>query len=573
MQSNKKRRANTSIKQPPKKKQKTGKHKNKKKSNNKSLSAWQSSQHCISWFLFNKQNISIDTFFKEYFGIQPLLIKRNNINYYTQQQLKFELKDVYETIKSNELKFEQHMICKSYNGNTEQQPSWIKPNDTITVSKFKKIINKGYTIQFHHPQHFYKNIAKMISLLESYFGVEVGCNVYITPNKKQGLAPHWDDVEVFVLQIEGKKHWKLYERTNDNNKYPLQSSESLNLSNDCKDAKFIMECDLNPGDLLYLPRGIIHCAKTVGKSHSTHITISTHQRATWGDFIQILMEQTINEAVNDNIELRQNMPLNFLSYMGSTFEYNDKQNMKEKQKLFVDKLQNILNNTITNCIGDSIHNTCDIIGADFVSNRLPPMFMLNQNENINVENNINVNENMKVCLKSIDWIRIVDDNKMNDESDNELNEDSDNESDDMYNNNDKEVSVEVVDMKKNEKDKDDNMDALLFVNDSDEEDSDNDIEQDVINEDNGDFRLYSCVNNDISTHCVEFKDEPKRNDGFIRLPMNLRPVIDMLINEFPKKIVIKELFNKCSEECVIELDEVNEFIKLLYDMQLIKLTT
>ena len=40
----------------------------------------------------------------------------------------------------------------------------------------------------------------VISLLESYFGCLVGSNVYITPRGSQGLAPHYDDVEVWKVE-------------------------------------------------------------------------------------------------------------------------------------------------------------------------------------------------------------------------------------------------------------------------------------------------------------------------------------------------------------------------------------
>ncbi len=50
----------------------------------------------------------------------------------------------------------------------------------------------------------------LLSQLKQYFGGLVGANCYITPVNSQGLAPHYDDVEVFVLQLEGTKAWKLY---------------------------------------------------------------------------------------------------------------------------------------------------------------------------------------------------------------------------------------------------------------------------------------------------------------------------------------------------------------------------
>lgn len=47
----------------------------------------------------------------------------------------------------------------------------------------------------------------------------------------------------------------------------------------------IMQTELEPGDVLYFPRGIIHQAEASPDTHSLHITVSTSQRNTWGDLL------------------------------------------------------------------------------------------------------------------------------------------------------------------------------------------------------------------------------------------------------------------------------------------------
>ena len=52
------------------------------------------------------------------------------------------------------------------------------------------------------PRH---HCAQVLACLESYFRSAVGCNAYLTPPGSQGFAPHSDDIDAFVLQMEGSK--------------------------------------------------------------------------------------------------------------------------------------------------------------------------------------------------------------------------------------------------------------------------------------------------------------------------------------------------------------------------------
>lgn len=84
------------------------------------------------------------------------------------------------------------------------------------------------------------------------FGTFVGANVYLTPPDSQGFAPHWDDIEAFVLQLEGKKQWKLYKPRNSNEVLPRFSSKDFGQEEDS--LELLMSVVLEPGDLLYFPR-------------------------------------------------------------------------------------------------------------------------------------------------------------------------------------------------------------------------------------------------------------------------------------------------------------------------------
>ena len=115
----------------------------------------------------------------------------------------------------------------------------------------------------------------MLSTLQEFFGCFVGANVYLTPPGSQGFAPHYDDIEAFVLQLEGQKRWRLYDPRTPDEVLPRVSSQNFEQD---ELGECILDVVLEPGDLLYFPRGVIHQAVTQDENHSLHITVSTYQK-------------------------------------------------------------------------------------------------------------------------------------------------------------------------------------------------------------------------------------------------------------------------------------------------------
>jgi hypothetical protein len=73
--------------------------------------------------------------------------------------------------------------------------------------------SRGYSIRIVHPQQWHQASYELCACLQEHFGFPVGCSAYLTPTSTQGFPPHYDDVEVFVLQLQGSKRWRPYVET------------------------------------------------------------------------------------------------------------------------------------------------------------------------------------------------------------------------------------------------------------------------------------------------------------------------------------------------------------------------
>jgi lysine-specific demethylase/histidyl-hydroxylase NO66 len=99
----------------------------------------------------------------------------------------------------------------------------------------------------------------------------VQVNAYLTPAAARGLELHFDFHDVFVVQLDGAKRWRVWAplpRTRD----PVRGTGTIpNPTLDELGAPHL-DLTLTGGDCLYLPRGFPHAAETVDAT-SAHLTV------------------------------------------------------------------------------------------------------------------------------------------------------------------------------------------------------------------------------------------------------------------------------------------------------------
>lgn len=109
-------------------------------------------------------------------------------------------------------------------------------------------------------------IGDLAAELEGWLRTSVQVNAYASWTATEGFGTHWDDHDVIVVQIEGSKRWKIFGPTRHKPMF-----RDVATPEDPPDNP-VAELVLDPGDVLYLPRGWWHAVTADQGTHSLHLT-------------------------------------------------------------------------------------------------------------------------------------------------------------------------------------------------------------------------------------------------------------------------------------------------------------
>ncbi len=220
-------------------------------------------------------------FFRDHWEKQPLLVSRKETGYYDGL---LSTADVEHVIAFSRPKFAD---SSAFSGEKTPEASFVQgwladrpmPGGVRYpgIAELGQAYGRGKTVVIMSMQQRWRPIAALCRHFEAIFHFPVHANMYLTPPGAQGFDVHFDTHEVFVLQLEGAKTWRLYGAPRP---LPLVD-EKLNVPRN--ELGSPREIRLDAGDLLYIPRGFVHEAFT-SDVRSLHLTVGVNIQR-WSDLI------------------------------------------------------------------------------------------------------------------------------------------------------------------------------------------------------------------------------------------------------------------------------------------------
>ena len=238
--------------------------------------------------------LSKDEFVSRYWGQEPLVVHRSDPGYYDDL---FTLEDFDDAIMRDP------SYVKLANAATKKNLSY-----KASVPGLEAVLadlRDGGTIVLDQLHNKDPKLSLLCRALAPEFGHRFQTNLYLTPPKGKGFSPHWDNHDVFILQVVGSKKWQV-EKTRRAlpPKGEAMGDEGREIRGD------VLSFILNKGDLIYIPRGFVHAAECDTET-SLHITLGV-SGIYWEDLLSAIVKAKLRKDKDQSADLGGLLPFGFM---------------------------------------------------------------------------------------------------------------------------------------------------------------------------------------------------------------------------------------------------------------------
>ncbi len=127
-------------------------------------------------------------------------------------------------------------------------------------------LRQGATLIVDGVDDLHEPVTVLSERLERTLETRITVNMYAGWHACPGFAPHWDDHDVFILQVAGHKRWQVWGETE---RFPVKPYRTAPIA---PAGEPLWRGGLNDGDALYIPRGWWHEATPCDEA-TLHLTV------------------------------------------------------------------------------------------------------------------------------------------------------------------------------------------------------------------------------------------------------------------------------------------------------------
>lgn len=143
----------------------------------------------------------------------------------------------------------------------------------VDPARVDVFLGMGASLVANDIERIAPEIRDWTQMLGEQFAALTNANVYCSFKGVQAFATHFDVHDVFAVQCEGEKVWRIYQNRADAPLVAPHGGEEVQRQIDAARGPLLAEVRMRPGDVLYLPRGCYHDALAQDGA-SLHVTFA-----------------------------------------------------------------------------------------------------------------------------------------------------------------------------------------------------------------------------------------------------------------------------------------------------------
>jgi len=168
-------------------------------------------------------------------------------------------------------------------------PDHAYTEDVVEMGQRRRRLNKarfygqmrsGATLVINRFENFSMPARRLCAEVAAFAGLQTMSNGYLSFGGRGTFGKHWDTHDVFAIQMMGRKRWQVFAPTLP---LPLPQHTSERAAPEGA-THLVLDCVLERGDLLYIPRGWWHQTIPLEES-SFHLSVGTYAATVYDFFM------------------------------------------------------------------------------------------------------------------------------------------------------------------------------------------------------------------------------------------------------------------------------------------------